>query len=298
MHADPGLLLPFLQGLPQELSWGDHRLTPLPSSQDLLSISLDNLIHTSAVSDYDLGGDGDLFNAPKPVVEESLLAVDPVSAALSMISGYGSAITDETIQISDMKSIENEDLLCEVLNDLKGDLLSKTVTNVPTLEASDIPVSLLPTEGYSVGGKDDSSAEGSLQKTISLRCLSTVDSANPSSVEPCLLGLHEMNFESAFGIRRAYSEGDIEILGTNNPVHGIMNTFPSGKFLASMGDAKIEEKIEARRIKISRYRKKRTSRNYGRKIKQYACRKALADCQPRVRGRFAKIEVPNATSKQ
>ncbi|XP_042421131.1 uncharacterized protein LOC122009169 isoform X1 [Zingiber officinale] len=253
-------------------------------------IKLDNLIHTSAVSDYDLGGDGDLFNAPKPIVEESLLAVNPLSAALSMISGYGSSITDETIQISDMKSIENEDLLCEVLNDWKGDLVSKSVTNVPTLEASNIPVSAPLTEGSSV--------EGSLQKSISKECLSTVDGANPSSVEPCLLGLHEMNFESAFGIRRAYSEGDIEILRTNNPVHGIMNTFPSLEFLASVEDAKTEEKIEARRIKLSRYRKKRTSRNYGRKIKQYACRKALADCQPRVRGRFVKIEDKSATSSK
>ncbi|XP_042427393.1 zinc finger protein CONSTANS-LIKE 9-like isoform X2 [Zingiber officinale] len=252
-------------------------------------IKLDNLIHTSAVSDYDLGGDGDLFNAPKPIVEESLLAVNPLSAALSMISGYGSSITDETIQISDMKSIENEDLLCEVLNDWKGDLVSKSVTNVPTLEASNIPVSAPLTEGSSV--------EGSLQKSISTECLSTVDGANPSSVEPCLLGLHEMNFESAFGIRRAYSEGDIEILRTNNPVHGIMNTFPSLEFLASVEDAKTEEKIEARRIKLSRYRKKRTSRNYGRKIK-YACRKALADCQPRVRGRFVKIEDKSATSSK
>lgn len=58
-----------------------------------------------------------------------------------------------------------------------------------------------------------------------------------------------------------------QILGTNNPVHGIMNTFPSLKFLASVEDAKIEEKIEARRIKLSRYRKKRISRNYGRNIK-------------------------------
>ncbi|KAG6482879.1 hypothetical protein ZIOFF_059518 [Zingiber officinale] len=208
------------------------------------------------------------------------MRVNPLSAALSMISGYGSSITDETIQISDMKSIENEDLLY---------LVSKSVTNVPTLEASNIPVSAPLTEGSSV--------EGSLQKSISKECLSTVDGANPSSVEPCLLGLHEMNFESAFGIRRAYSEGDIEILRTNNPVHGVMNTFPSLEFLASVEDAKIEEKTEARRIKLSRYRKKRTSRNYGRKIK-YACRKALADCQPRVRGRFVKIEDKSATSSK
>nr|POE54289.1 zinc finger protein constans-like 5 [Quercus suber] len=46
---------------------------------------------------------------------------------------------------------------------------------------------------------------------------------------------------------------------------------------------------EERREKLSRYRNKKTKRNFGRKIK-YACRKALADSQPRIRGRFAKTE--------
>lgn len=85
---------------------------------------------------------------------------------------------------------------------------------------------------------------------------------------------------------------------------------------------------EQRQEKLSRYRNKKTRRNFGRKIKvyiyiewltlyaickiskspfsafetilnsvsnnvtwfQYACRKALADSQPRIRGRFAKTE--------
>lgn len=78
-----------------------------------------------------------------------------------------------------------------------------------------------------------------------------------------------------------------------------------------------EERLE----KLSRYRNKKTKRNFGRKIKvmknrqlcfnsnnekvfntnyekliiicsrfQYACRKALADSQPRIRGRFAKTD--------
>ncbi|KAL4590995.1 hypothetical protein LXL04_003943 [Taraxacum kok-saghyz] len=44
---------------------------------------------------------------------------------------------------------------------------------------------------------------------------------------------------------------------------------------------------EERKEKIHRYMKKRTERNFSKKIK-YACRKTLADSRPRVRGRFAK----------
>lgn len=44
--------------------------------------------------------------------------------------------------------------------------------------------------------------------------------------------------------------------------------------------------VEERKERIHRYRKKRTERNFNKKIK-YACRKSLADNQPRFRGRFA-----------
>ncbi|XP_020579595.1 transcription factor GHD7-like [Phalaenopsis equestris] len=42
-----------------------------------------------------------------------------------------------------------------------------------------------------------------------------------------------------------------------------------------------------RRERIERYRNKRNQRNFRKKI-TYACRKALADSRPRVRGRFAR----------
>lgn len=48
--------------------------------------------------------------------------------------------------------------------------------------------------------------------------------------------------------------------------------------------------------KLSRYRIKKAKRNFGRKIK-YACRKALAENQPRIRGRFAKTEEVDASKK-
>ncbi|XP_062167035.1 zinc finger protein CONSTANS-LIKE 8-like [Alnus glutinosa] len=46
---------------------------------------------------------------------------------------------------------------------------------------------------------------------------------------------------------------------------------------------------EERQEKLSRLRNKKTKRNFDRNIK-YACRKALADNQPRIRGRFVRTE--------
>lgn len=51
--------------------------------------------------------------------------------------------------------------------------------------------------------------------------------------------------------------------------------------------------IEERRQRIQRYREKRNSRKFEKKV-QYNCRKTLADSRPRVRGRFAKNDDTDA----
>uniref|UniRef100_A0A804I3Q2 CCT domain-containing protein n=1 Tax=Musa acuminata subsp. malaccensis TaxID=214687 RepID=A0A804I3Q2_MUSAM len=265
MYAEQGLLLPYMLGFPQEVSGVDHHLLPFTACEDLVSTDLPNfdpymgnLVQTSAISEYDLGGVGDLFKAPEPILEELLLALDPITDAMSVMSGYGSTITEETIKIADMESIQNEDFLGDAFYDCQKDLFAKSAAGVLP-EALDIAVAAVQTEENLAGER--SSAEGSLPKSISFGCLSSVDCFNISSVESSFLGVNDMNLDAAFGMRRVYSEGDIQI----------------------------EVKIEERREKLSRYRTKRKKRNYGRKIK-YACRKALADSQPRIRGRFARME--------
>lgn len=68
--------------------------------------------------------------------------------------------------------------------------------------------------------------------------------------------------------------------------------------ISSMGQPQIISccTSEDRKEKLSRYRNKKTKRNFGRKIK-YACRKALADSQPRIRGRFARTEELDSSKK-
>ncbi|URD94897.1 CCT motif [Musa troglodytarum] len=54
---------------------------------------------------------------------------------------------------------------------------------------------------------------------------------------------------------------------------------------------------QERKERIERYRSKRNQRNFHKKI-TYACRKTLADCRPRVKGRFARNGDPEAEASQ
>ncbi|XP_015896101.2 zinc finger protein CONSTANS-LIKE 2 isoform X1 [Ziziphus jujuba] len=90
-------------------------------------------------------------------------------------------------------------------------------------------------------------------------------------------------------MRRVCSTGDLQNFGTarstqrsfSSPLaseNSFMeeNNFKVGKYSA-----------EERKERISKYRAKRTLRNFNKTIK-YACRKTLADNRPRIRGRFAR----------
>ncbi|KAG5382814.1 hypothetical protein IGI04_034284 [Brassica rapa subsp. trilocularis] len=95
-------------------------------------------------------------------------------------------------------------------------------------------------------------------------------------------------------MRRVYSTGDLQNLrmdttgqrSYSSPL-GVENSwttpFPGEEQSLKVGRYSAEERKE----KISKYRAKRTQRNFTKTIK-YACRKTLADNRPRVRGRFAR----------
>ncbi|CAA0824679.1 CCT motif family protein [Striga hermonthica] len=96
---------------------------------------------------------------------------------------------------------------------------------------------------------------------------------------------------SVYGMRRAFSEGDIKTLDNNNNISQVQSPAGLPNKVTSVCSS------EDRREKLYRYWSKKSRRNFDRKIK-YACRKALADNQPRVRGRFAKTEVFENCKKQ
>jgi hypothetical protein len=227
-----------------------------------------------------------------------LLTLDPVAAAISMMSGSEAAM-DQTIKGTDIGTIRNDPLLSEMLYECEKELMEKSAIEetiselldikIPMLQVEEMPMqvdeALIQAKLSTMEKQKSSIPECSLQKSVSSGCLNSADWIN-GPVRPNFLDFQGLDFEAAFGMRRAYSEGDIQNLGANTPQPAnAANAGSSCERLVSSNDLKTEE----RKQKLSRYRKKKIKRNFGRKIK-YACRKALADSQPRVRGRFAKIE--------
>ncbi|XP_027344004.1 two-component response regulator-like APRR5 [Abrus precatorius] len=96
---------------------------------------------------------------------------------------------------------------------------------------------------------------------------------------------HDMSSpeDSLFGgqMRRVCSTGDLQNMKANHMSSSEAPLLEEPNFKVGRYSA------EERKERISKYRAKRTQRNFNKTIK-YACRKTLADNRPRIRGRFAR----------
>lgn len=273
MYADTGLLLyPYFSPFSsQDIQCLEEFYGIQKSNQ-----SLSNLISTSTLLEYDLS-EGDLFKAPEPIIEEPVMGFDPVASAISMISCGEDVISQEAINVTDMGSMQNDSLLNEVFYECKKDLMENPATKDSFPEV-DLVAPKQMEEDLNLEKKGEV-PQGPINKSVSSGCLTSMEWIPSSAARPTFLDFQGVDF--GYGMRRAYSEGDMQTLsnGNINLVHS-----PFEKAL-SCGNSAMEERLQ----KLTRYRKKKSKRNFGRTIK-YACRKALADSQPRVRGRFAKTE--------
>ncbi|KAK9094089.1 hypothetical protein Scep_025558 [Stephania cephalantha] len=273
MYADSGVMFSYFQTFSQQI-YGLHN-TIAPSSSSSAST-------LSEYDNYDLGGEGDLFKAPEPIIEEAAMGLDPMAAAISMLSCNENVSPSQIEEVMDIGSIQNEQLLNEVLYECEMDLLAKSAIEESYPEVQVIKLPAAEMEMDPVADKYGKNLESSIQKSVSSGCL--------TSIERILGGAMRPTFPVPYGMRRAYSEGDMQNLGNGNA--SIVRA-PSERPVATIGNCTIEE----RREKLSRYWKKKSKRNFSRKIK-YACRKALADSQPRIRGRFAKTQESEICKKR
>ncbi|KAJ6868083.1 hypothetical protein NC651_033199 [Populus alba x Populus x berolinensis] len=212
-----------------------------------------------------------------------------MTAAISMISCGEEVISSQGFKAADIESIQNEQLLNEVFYECKKDIMEKEAMETPSLaELLDIKIPIARTDENNIQ-ENKLLPDAALLKSVSSGCLRSVEWLHGAAVKPSFLDFPGIDFENAYGMRRAYSEGDIKTLG-NGPMSLIHSTLDRPLIINNCS-------AEDRRQKLSRYRNKKTKRNFGRKIK-YACRKALADSQPRIRGRFAKTEECDVSKRQ
>ncbi|KAJ8458571.1 hypothetical protein OPV22_031497 [Ensete ventricosum] len=287
-------------GFLQEVTVGSYNIhyshLPLPDDDDdflpglhvdAADANLGDMFDDQVKSEYDMGGGGggggDLFKAPEPFLVEAELELDPMAIAMPIIYGGDDVIT-EIIKVASMESIQNYHL-GGLFYECKKDLLEESEMENSISELLDVKIPAVQIDEVPPS-EDLSHADGSMQKSISSGCLNSVEWVPRSTMRPEFLDFKELDFEAAFGLKRSYSEGDLRNLGTKNTRIGSTTAVCSSfEQLLTISDLK----TELRQLKLSRYREKKSKRNFGKKIK-YACRKALADSQPRVRGRFAKTE--------
>ncbi|KAK6135204.1 hypothetical protein DH2020_031049 [Rehmannia glutinosa] len=285
MYAETGLMFPYIpQEVPQFEEFYCHHK---PNASLAMPGSF---IQTPTLPDYNLWGDGDLFKAPEPVIEEPVICLDPMAAAISMISSGEDVISPQSLTVSDIESsIESGQLLSEVFYECRKDLLAKEGNETPLSEVLNITIPTVKTD-ENMMADEMFLADGSFQKSASLTCLRSMDYVHEAPVRPNFLDFPVMDFGAVYGMRRAFSDGDIKTLGNDNNVSHVQSPMEQPKVMSICAS-------EDRREKLSRYWSKKSKRNFDRKIK-YACRKALADSQPRVRGRFAKTDVTECCKKQ
>lgn len=144
------------------------------------------------------------------MIVEPSMAVDPMIAAISMISCGEDSISPQSLTVSDIESsIESGQLLSEVFYECRKDLLAKEGNETPLSEVFSIKI---PSKSFT-SVDENLVGEGQFQKSISLSCLRSMDSAHEAVVQrPTFLDYSVLGFGStAYGMRRAFSDGDIKV---------------------------------------------------------------------------------------
>ncbi|KAJ0044709.1 hypothetical protein Pint_05027 [Pistacia integerrima] len=223
-------------------------------------MSLSNNVQTPTMLDFDLGDEGDLFKAPEPIMEEPLGELDPVTSAISMISCGEDVIASQGLKVANIDSIHHEQLLSEVFSEWEKDLVDKGVIDAPFSEVLDVKIPVMRTDENQIQ-ESKLLPDIPFQKSVSSGSLTSMEWVRGTMMKPSFLEIPGMDFGSVYGMRRAFSEGDIKTLGNDNMsfIHSpheqpvMITTCPT----------------EDRREKLSRYRNKKTKRNFGRRIKQH-----------------------------
>ncbi|KAM0944616.1 hypothetical protein DsansV1_C11g0110681 [Dioscorea sansibarensis] len=167
-----------------------------------------NFAETILPPEYDLLGE-DLFKSPKYATQELAFALDPMTAAISMLScNEEDLLTTVTAKSVDIKPLENE-LLNVVFCDSK-ELLENNITKGSVSALSDVNIVSTQMEKPQVVEAGRLVREELLPDSVSSECLRSTGLIDSCNVGPNFRNFQGLDLGDEYGIRRAYSEGDIQ----------------------------------------------------------------------------------------
>ncbi|KAK9021778.1 hypothetical protein V6N11_011748 [Hibiscus sabdariffa] len=325
MYAEMGLFFSYTQKFAQDFElFEEYCQTQKPNA------SMNDSVQTSA-TECNLEGEVDMFRALEPIIEEPIVGLDPMTAAISLISCGEDVITSEGLKAADIESFPNEQLV-EVLYECEKDLMAEAAKEAPLAAVLDFETPVVKTD-ESQNQNNELLGDASSQKSVSSGCISSIGSVQRAEFESNFLYFPVMDFGSVYAMRRAYSEGDIKVSLSYLCIVFLYFTSPAtdvgavsffvgmcgasslitrtlsvltvhanreanydhnsifrshqdtlGNGNVSVIHSALERPLtvsscstEDRREKLSRYRNKKTKRNFGRKIKEGSCRQSTED---------------------
>lgn len=138
------------------------------------------------------------------------MGLDPISAAISMISCGDNSILSQDLKVADITSLQNEPLFSEVYYECHKDLLEKAATETSFYEALEIKIPPPKIDG-SWSMVNELPLDSPFQKSVSSGCLSSMDWVTGSALKPNFLDFPGLDLGAVYGMRRAFSEGDIKV---------------------------------------------------------------------------------------
>lgn len=177
------------------------------------------LVRPCTITEYDLGGEGDLFKAPEPIIEEVIMGLDPLSVAI----GEDSILAQDP-KVADIAALQNGPLLSEVFYECQKDLLEKAAVETSLSEASEIKIPPMKID-ESQSTVNELPLDSPFQKSVSAGCLSSVEWIHGAALKPKFLEFSGLDLGAVYGMRRAFSEGDIKVEFTFLALHFRLSIF-------------------------------------------------------------------------
>ncbi|KAL4385560.1 hypothetical protein GQ457_15G002680 [Hibiscus cannabinus] len=134
MYAEMGLFFSYTQNFAQDFELFEEYCKTQKSNA-----SMNDSVQTSA-TEYNLEGEVDMFRALEPII-----GLDPMTAAISLMSCGEDVITSEGLKAADIESFPNEQLV-EVLYECEKDLMAEAAKEVPLAAVLDFETPVVKTD--------------------------------------------------------------------------------------------------------------------------------------------------------
>lgn len=160
------------------------------------------MVQISDISEYNLGGDWDLFKEPQPIMEQPLVSLNHMTSTMSMFLCSDDVMSRE-IKSTEVESFQNDYFLSNLFYGFE-DILSKE----PSSPSQILNFKLPETETVNNVVKENLHPQGKITKSVSSDSLISM---NGAQVSPNSVKFSEMEDKKVYGMRRAFSEGHIKV---------------------------------------------------------------------------------------